>query len=141
MKTSNRASHSNVKIATALRAMQERYSFTEFKKWDSKGLTAEFKIGAAFPMVLQQLGATENIYGQVKLTERILTLRPSTVRKRINEYVNTITRSNRAKVKAPKQIEVKATPVKTEGTLEEFVIALKAKIKQEVMSEILASLK
>ena len=126
MTKTNRASRSNVKIANALRAMQDRFSFTEFKKWNGHQISSEFKIGAAFPTTL------------VKLTEKILTLRPSTVRKHINEYV---TSHSATKVKATKQVKLKATSVKTENTFDEIVIALKAKLKQEVMAELLQSLK
>lgn len=137
MKKSNRASRSNVKIANALRAMQDRFSFTEFKKWNGHQIASEFQIGAAFPSTLVKLGVVESKHGEVKLNEKILTLRPSTVRKHINEYVNS---HAVVKVKAPKQT-IKATSVKTESTFDEIVIALKAKLKQEVMSELLASLK
>ena len=137
MKKSNRASRSNVKIANALRAMQERFSFTEFKKWNGHLIASEFRIGAAFPSTLVKLGVVESKHGEVKLNEKITSLRPSTVRKHINEYVNS---HSVVKVKAPKQT-IKATSVKTESTFDEIVIALKAKLKQEVMSELLASLK
>ena len=138
MTKTNRASRSNVKIANALRAMQDRFSFTEFKKWNGHQIASEFQIGAAFPATLVKLGVVESKHGEVKLTEKILTLRPSTVRKHINEYVNA---HSATKVKAVKQIKVKATSVKTENTFDEIVIALKAKLKQEVMAELLQSLK
>ena len=138
MTKTNRASRSNVKIANALRAMQDRFSFTEFKKWNGHQISSEFKIGAAFPTTLVKLGVVESKHGEVKLTEKILTLRPSTVRKHINEYV---TSHSATKVKATKQVKLKATSVKTENTFDEIVIALKAKLKQEVMAELLQSLK
>ena len=136
----NRASHSNIKIAQAMKAMQARFSFTEFKQWNGKEFVTEFKIGAGFPAALEKLGAIDTKFGEVKLNPRITALRPSTVRKRINEYVTE--KKNEAATKAPKQIKFKQVPVaKTENTFDEIVIALKAKLKQEVMAELLASLK
>ena len=130
----NRASHSNVKIAKALRAMEERFSFTEFKKWDTKQLAAEFKIGGAFGHVLKLLQAVETKRGMVQLSPRFTTLRPSTVRKHMNEYAN-------SKYKTVKKVKVANPVAKTDSSFDEIVIALKAKLKQEVMAELLASLK
>lgn len=137
MTKTNRASRSNVKIANALRAMQDRFSFTEFKKWNGHQISSEFKIGAAFPTTLVKLGVVESKHGEVKLTEKILTLRPSTVRKHINEYV---TSHSVVKVGVTKKA-TKVNSVKTENTFDEIVIALKAKLRQEVMAELLQSLK
>jgi len=137
MRKNSRAVSSDVKITAALKAMAKRYSFAEFQKWNGKEITSEFKLGAAFPMILSQLDAIETKHGMVKLNEKINHLRPSTVRKRINEYVNTSMKLKR-KATTPK---VKA-PVQTQSNeFTELVIALKAKLKQEVMAELLASLK
>lgn len=137
MKKNSRAVSSDVKITAALKAMANRYSFTEFQKWNSKELITEFKLGAALPMILTQLGAIETKYGMIKLNEKIKHLRPSTVRKRINEYVN----SNRKTAKVVKLKEA-PTPVQTQNVeFNDLVIALKAKLKQEVMAELLASMK
>lgn len=135
MKTSNRTAGSNLKIVSALTALKERYSFTEFKRWNGHSITAEFKIGAAFPHALETLGVIETKFGEVKLTERINTVRPSTIRKQINEYVTSHS------VKKVKQPKVKLVQTKTENTFSEIIIALKEQIRKDVMSELLASLK
>lgn len=136
MRKNSRAVSSDVKITAALKAMTNRYSFTEYKKWSGGDVANEFKLGAAFPSALVQLGAIEAKHGMVMLNEKINHLRPSTVRKRINQYVNT-KRSKQPKVKTP------VVPVQQVQSTEfnELVIALKAKLKQEVMAELLASLK
>jgi hypothetical protein len=69
------------------------------------------------------------------LTERINTVRPSTIRKQINEYVTTHS------VKKVKQPKIKLVQTKTESTFSEIIIALKEQIRKDVMSELLASLK
>ena len=140
MKKNQRAASSDQKITAALKAMTERYSFLDFKKWNGKDLITEFKLGAAFPMILTQLGAIETKYGEVRLKEKINHLRPSTVRKRINEYVNTSIKASR---KANPKVKTPVVPVQQAPSTEfnDLVIALKAKLKQEVMAELLASLK
>lgn len=138
MKTSNRTIGSNIKITLALKALKQRYSFTEFKKWNGHEITKEFRIGAGLPLALEKLNVIETKFGEVRLTERIHTIRPSTIRKSINEYV---TAHSVKKVKQPKQLKIKSVEVKTENTFSEIIIALKEQIRKEVMSELLASLK
>ena len=135
MKTSNRTVGSNHKIVSALKALKERYSFTEFRRWNGHLITAEFKIGAAFPHALEKLGVIETKFGEVKLTERINSVRPSTIRKQINEYVTSHS------VKKVKQPKIKLVQTKTESSFNEIIIALKEQIRKDVMSELLASLK
>jgi hypothetical protein len=134
MTNTKKASQSNVKIASALRAMRQRFSNTEFRNWDTKQLVAEFKIGGTFTHALKLLEAVETKRGMVKLAPRFLTLRPSTVRKCMNAYVHT-------KNESVKKVKVVSPVTKTESTFDEIVIALKAKLKQEVMAELLQSLK
>ena len=132
----NRASQSDAKITKALKAMSERYSYDEFKPWCGANIANEFRLGAAFAMVLSKLGVIETKHGLVKLNKKINHLRPSTVRKRINEYVNEARPKKAKKTKQP----VLPIPQSAIG-FDELVIALKAKLKQEVMSELLQSLK
>lgn len=134
MTNTNKASQSNVKIASALRAMRQRFSDTEFRNWDTKQLATEFKIGGTFTHVLKLLEAVETKRGMVKLSPRFITLRPSTVRKRMNAYVNN-------KIGTAKKVKVASPVASTDSTFDEIVIALKAKLKQEVMAELLQSLK
>lgn len=134
MTKTKKASQSNVKIGSALRAMEKRFSYTEFKSWDTKQLATEFRIGGAFCHILKLLQAVETKRGTVKLSPRFSSLRPSTVRKHMNEYAN-------ANYKSVKKVKVANPVAKTESTFDEIVIALKAKLKQEVMAELLQSLK
>ena len=125
---------SEAKLQAALDSMRRTYSTTEFREWNANSITKAYRIGATFPTVLVRMGAIETDYGMVKLTPRMEGLRASTIRKGMNEYANSY---RKAKI-APR---VKAL-VPTQSTdFSDLVIALKAKLKQEVMSELLASLK
>ncbi len=125
---------SEAKLQAALDSMRRTYSTTEFREWNANSITKAYRIGATFPTVLVRMGAIETDYGMVKLTPRMEGLRASTIRKAMNEYANSY---RKAKI-APR---VKAL-VPTQSTdFSDLVIALKAKLKQEVMSELLASLK
>ena len=131
---SSRRTKSEAKLQAALDSMRRSYSTTEFRPWNATTLVKAHRIGGCFPTVLSNIGAIEIDYGTVRLTPRMEGLKPSTIRKHMNEYAN----GNRKKNRVPK---VKAL-VKAESTnFSDLVIALKAKLKQEVMSELLASLK
>lgn len=138
MKKNHRAVSSDQKITAALKAMTQRYSFTEYRNWCGADIANEFKLGAAFALSLAQLGAIETKYGMVMLNEKINHLRPSTVRKRINEYVNA---KKKTQTKVPKAKQPTLPIPQSSIGFDDLVIALKAKLKQEVMSELLASLK
>ena len=130
----SRRAQSEAKLQAALDSMRRSYSTTEFRPWNATTLVKTHRIGGCFPTVLSNIGAIEIDYGTIRLTPRMESLRPSTIRKHMNEYANSNNRKNRV----PK---VKAL-VKAESTnFNDLVIALKAKLKQEVMSELLASLK
>jgi len=124
---------SEAKLQAALDSMRRTYSTTEFREWNSASITKTYRIGATFPTVLAKMGAIETDYGMVKLTPRMEGLRASTVRKQMNEYSHSY--------KKARTVPTVRASVKTESTFDEIVIALKAKLKQEVMSELLASLK
>lgn len=120
-------------LQAALDSMRKSFSTTEFRPWNSTALVRNHRIGGTFPTVLSRMGAIEIDFGVVKLTPRMEGLRASTVRKHMNEYNYSRKAKRTPKVKAP---------VQTESTdFNELVIALKAKLKQEVMAELLASLK
>jgi hypothetical protein len=114
--------------------MRRSYSTTEFREWSAETLTRTHRIGATFPTVLAKMGAIETDWGMVKLTPRMEGLRASTVRKQMNEYAHGYRKTRTApKVKAP---------VETESiNFNHLVMTLKAKLKQEVMAELLQSLK
>lgn len=138
MKRTDRASQSEAKIQAALDNMRQSFSPDEFMPWNSGAIVKMYRIGGAFPTVLKNLKAIEMKHGMVKLTLKMATLRASTVRKNMNEYVN---KSNRTvKVKALKsQPEL---PFKTEAPsdIKEVVIALKKQLREEILQELLAGL-
>jgi len=125
---------SEAKLQAALDSMKRTYSTTEFREWNASAITKAYRIGATFPTVLARMGVIETDYGMVKLTPRMEGLRASTIRKQMNEYAHSYRKTRTAPI-------VKAL-VSTQSTdFSDLVIALKAKLKQEVMSELLASLK
>ena len=139
MPKTNRA-QSEAKLQAALNAMRESFSTKEFRPWNSGAIVKMYKIGGAFPTVLSNMGVIETNYGKVKLTARMEGLKASTVRKHINEYVNKKRKRFQAKKEGnPKQLKL-PIPQAAIG-FDDLVVALKAKLKQEVMSELLQSLK
>jgi len=141
MKKTIRSAQTEQKISSFLEDLNSKFSLTEFRPWNSRELVSKNGVTATITTVLSNLGAITANHGTVKLNERLYTLRASTVRKHINEY-QASRKTPKAKKTKVRGYEVRInTPVQTESTFNEIVIALKAKIKQEVMSEILASLK
>lgn len=137
MPKTNRA-QSEAKLQAALNAMRETFSVKEFRPWNSQAIVKMYRIGGAFPTVLNRIGAIELDHGTVKLTPRMEGLKASTVRKHINEYTN----KNRKKYQTTKYKKQPVLPFpKSSAGLDDLVIALKAKLKQEVMAELLQSLK
>lgn len=88
MQKTAKALKSDAKIKSALEYMIDKYNTSTFTPWKSYEITNKFKIGGVFPTALKELGAIKTEYGSVKLTEKMLTLRPSTVRKRMNQIAN-----------------------------------------------------
>ena len=130
----SRRAQSEVKLQAALDLMRRSFSTTEFRPWNSTAIVRAHRIGGCFPTVLNRIGAIEVDFGLVKLTPRMSGLKPSTIRKHMNEYAY----SNRKAKRVPK---VKA-PAQTESiNFNHLVMTLKAKLKQEVMAELLQSLK
>jgi hypothetical protein len=125
---------SEAKLQAALDSMRRLYSTTEFREWNSASITRAHRIGATFPTVLAKMGAIETDYGMVKLTPRMEGLRASTIRKQMNEYSHSYKKARTVPT-------VRASAPTQSTDFSDLVIALKAKLKQEVMSELLASLK
>jgi len=136
MKTSNRTLKANHKIVLALDALQKRYSFTKFHKWNGHLIASEFKIGTQFAYILQKLGMIETKFGQVRLTEKVNMVRPSTIRKEMNSYA-----ASCAARKSTVQPKVKSVNIEAEGSFNDIIIALKKQVRKEVLSELLATLK
>lgn len=125
---------SEAKLQAALDSMRRSYSTTEFRPWNATALTRTHRIGNTFSTVLAKMGAIETDYGLVKLTSRMEGLRASTVRKQMNEYAH-----GYRKTRKTSTVKVSAPTQSTD--FNDLVIALKAKLKQEVMNELLASLR
>ena len=132
MTKTKRSAQTEQKISSFIEDLNNKFSLKEFRSWDSRELVSKHGVTATLTTILSNLGAITTNHGEVKLNERLYSLRPSTIRKHINQYQN----ESRKKV-----YKVGITPVKTENTFDEIVIALKAKLKQEVMAELLQSLK
>ena len=129
---------SEAKLQAALNAMRETFSTTEFRPWNSQAIVKMYRIGGAFPTVLNRIGAIETNYGSVRLTPRMEGLKASTVRKHINEYTN----KNRKKFKTTKFKEQPVLPFpKSAISFDNLVIALKEKMRKELMDELYQSLK
>ena len=142
MTKTTRSAQTEQKISSFIEDLNNKFSLTEFRPWNSRDLVTKHGVTATITTVLSNLGAISSNHGTVKLNERLYSLRPSTIRKRINDY-QTESRTAMKKVKAARKMKIKvASPVtKTDNAFDEIVIALKAKLKQEVMAELLQSLK
>lgn len=131
-----RSAQTEQKIFSFVEELNNKFSSTEFRPWDSRALITKHGVTATLTTVLSNLGAITTDHGKVKLNERLYSLRPSTIRKHINEYQSKFKKKSKSTY-----YKVGVTLAKPENTFDEIVIALKAKLKQEVMSELLASLK
>lgn len=139
MKKTQKALKSDAKIQKALEYMIEKYNGQEFLPWQSKDITDKFQIGGCFAAALKDLGVIKTEWGKIQLTDRMLTLRPSTVRKRMNKIAN---ESYRPKVKTKKTKQL-ALPFKEnkEVNFDDVYEAIRVKVKQEIVNELLSKLK
>lgn len=137
------------KIANALDALRNEYSTREYRRFDGKGYSTRFQISNTFSTVLRNLGAIQpnpEVRGEVKLTDKMNGLRPTTVVKHINKYqkesrekIPTLLRRKR-KARATAIRVVQPELFNTEPTFDVIITALKEKIRKEVMSELMSSL-
>ena len=124
MKKTNRAAQADVRLQQLLIALVKDYNTTEFRSFDSNLYREAYGVGANYIGALKDLGAVINTYGKLKLTGRFYTLRPSTLRKRMNKLVaNSPSRSSKEKPAVPQ------APVYD-------IDVLKAQIRQEVLQEL-----
>lgn len=130
MKKTNRAAQSDAKIQQLLIALMRNYTVTEFRPFDTNLYRDTYKVGASYHIALKELGAIETQHGKLKLTERLYTVRPSTVRKHMNNYVKNSVATRSSKIKT----ETTATTIYN-------IDVLKAQIREEVIQELLAKLK
>lgn len=138
MQKTQKASKSDAKIQKALEYMIENFSGDEYTPWQSKEITDKFGIGGCFPMALKDLGVVKTQWGKVMLTDRMLTLRPSTVRKRMNKIANA---GYQAKGRTKKQKQL-ALPFNegTEVNFDQVYEAIRLKVKEDIVKELLSKL-
>lgn len=134
------------KIANALNAIRNELSTKEYRKFDGKGCSTQFQISNTFSTVLRNLGAIQmnpEARGEYRLTDKMAGLRPTTVLKHINKYQaesrsasRKTTRKRRATRSNPQVIRVIQPELfSNEPTFETIIIALKERIRKEVMAE------
>jgi len=137
------------KVANALNTLRNDLSTTEYRRFEAKAFSTRFEITHTFSTVLRNLGAIQmnpEQRGEYRLTAKMAGLRPSTVLKHINQYqseskkrASTLLRRKR-KAKAPAQQYLQVVtpplfPVSNESSFETIIIALKERIRKEVMAE------
>ena len=129
MQKTARAFKSDAKIKSALEYMIDKYNTSTYTPWKSAEIVSRFRIGGAFPTVLKELGVIQTERGSVKLTEKMLTLRPSTVRKHMNKYVNENYVSRRKQKEETKVVKEKATP---KGEYGYIINVIRASVREEL---------
>lgn len=133
MKKNQKTLTADSKLQAAIDFMKKTYSSTEFTEWKSRTITNRYRIGGSFPSALKELGAIKTEYGKVMLTERINTLRPSTVRKKMNRMVAESLERNKNVIKTPKA----PTKANTQN-FDDVIIALRKQVMEDVVSELLS---
>ena len=150
MPKASTSSETLTKISKAMEVLKKELSYDEYRKWDGRGFPSRFAISTTFSTVLRNLGAIKanpDVRGEVRLTERMTTLRPSTVQKNINRY-QAECRDNRSapkkrkkrKAAGPYTIRFKEPiNLNPEPTFETIMVALKEQVRKEVMAELMSS--
>jgi len=133
MKKNQRTLTADSKLQSAMDFMKKTFSSSDYTKWNSKQITNRYRIGASFPLALKALGAIKTEHGTVMLTERINTLRPSTVRKYMNKMVAQSIARTKDVVKTPK-----ATTKTNTQNFDDVIIALRKQVMEDVVSELLS---
>lgn len=138
------------KIANALNTLRNELSSTEYRRFEGKAFSTRFEISNTFSTILRNLGAIQvnpEQRGEYRLTAKMAGLRPTTVVKHINQYqsesrekVPVLLRRKR-KAKAPAQqylqvVQPSLSLVSNESSFETIIIALKERIRKEVMAEL-----
>lgn len=133
MKKNQKTLTADSKLQSAIDFMKKTFNSSEYTKWNSKQITNRYRIGGSFPSALKALGAIKTEYGTVMLTERINTLRPSTVRKKMNKMVAESIARTKDVVKTPK-----ATTETNTQNFDDVIIALRKQVMEDVVSELLS---
>lgn len=134
------------KLATALEQLGKALSFNEYRKWNSKEFSRMHEISNTFATVAREMKLiipNPEGRGEYKLGDRMLTVRPSTVLKYLNEYqrrTRVERTTKRGRPAKPVQRSVKVTSTAPAPTLETYLIALKEQARKEVLQELLAEL-
>ena len=128
------------KISNALEALKNQLSYKEYRKWNCREFPRQFAISTTFSTVLRNLKAIQvnpEQRGEYKLTERMATLRPSTVIKGIRNYQTVCAddggvtrRYNKPRVNFNQPLPAPETSFET------IMIALKEQVRKEVMNEL-----
>lgn len=134
MKRTKRSLESETKIKALMDRMMATLSFEGYMPWDSHALTTEFRVGGGFPSALKDLGAIKTTYGKVMLMPKFETLRPSTVRRKMNEMVQESV-SKRVK---PKPENIKRW--RSDSQIDALITAAKVQARKELMEELFSKL-
>ena len=130
------------KISNAMDTLKKELSYKEYRKWNVREFPRRFRISTTFSTVLRGLKAIQvnpEVRGEYKLTERMTTLRPSTVLKAIRNYQTECAdyRGETRRYNKPRVDFTKPLPTKTpDVSFETIVIALKEQLRKEVMNEL-----
>ena len=135
MQKTKKSLSADSKLQSALNLMKQKFNTTEFTVWKSKDITNRYRIGGSFPSALKSLGAIQTEYGTVKLTERFFTLRPSTVRKRMNKMVAESIKRTKTQTPSPVPTQVSKTD------FDQLIIAIKKQVREEIVGELMSRLK
>lgn len=132
------------KISNALETLKRDLSYKEYRKWNCREFPRQFAISTTFSTVLRNLKAIQvnpEQRGEYKLTERMATLRPSTVLKGIRNYQSECAdyRGKTRRYNKPRINFNQPLPA-PETSFETIIIALKEQVRKEVMSELMSSL-
>ena len=139
MPKTQKAFKSDAKIQKALEYMNDKFNGDEYKPWQSKEITDKFQIGGCFPSALKDLGVIKTQHGKVMLTDRMLTLRPSTVRKRMNKIANEGYRP-KGGTKKNKQLTLPFNESKKEANFDDVYEAIYIRVKDNIVRELLSKL-
>lgn len=132
------------KISNALEALKNQLSYKEYRKWNCREFPRQFAISTTFSTVLKNLKAIQvnpEQRGEYKLTDRMSTLRPSTVLKAIRNYQTECAdyRGKTRRYNKPRVNFNQPLPA-PEASFETIMIALKEQVRQEVMNELYEAL-
>jgi hypothetical protein len=140
------------KISNALEALKNELSYKEYRKWNCREFPRRFAISTTFSTVLRNLRAIQvnpEQRGEYRLTDKMASLRPTTVRNHINQYQAESRTENKPSHRKRRaytrtvpavQPELFSAQVTNKPSFETILIALKEQVRQEVMNELYEAL-